>query len=629
MARTTNRTVCLPEEMVDQIKKADLANRTPEDRMFVLKSIFGEQNGLDMARLFNKSLLLKNQENALNRFISNASLKLNPEKKLELKKRIAQDLMNKRLKMYNIDGTINKNFIDSERTEDEILKYTKDILDEKYDLKIDIETVKRIQSIKNELPKLKESIVGTAPESEERLAYGLKLMELKDITNELSGESLKRDGFLKRIASGFSENKIDAKTGKTMLDKKGLPIKIKTPVTGIFNALGEVIDTAFNPTLKSIKASLDNSGFSRQGIKILGADWRAWVKQFMPFKGQTWKTLSTVFKKDAKKKLKEAKLAHDALMMADDDYDEAIDSGLAIIGKEDYFPESKIAKMPVVGSLFQASDDAYTMATQGARFDIFKRYKNQYIKQEGVQPTKEILKGYARVANSASGRGGLGQLESSAGLLNKIFFSARFQTAQLNTFKHAFDLSLPIQARKIAQKNLANYLLYVGGLMTAFSLFTDVGFDLRENTFGKVRLLDSDKWVDVTGGTASMISTLFRTGAKVIDIATGNQTKYGQDNAFDLLINFASGKLAPVPGTVASLFKERETSPDMPLPIGLLTNLFLPIGLQQPLEDVLAKEELDATAMGFILEFLGSGTSKPYNQDGVGSYWKPTDLLRK
>lgn len=313
-------------------------------------------------------------------------------------------------------------------------------------------------------------------------------------------------------------------------------------------------------------------------------------------------------------------------MMADDLYDEAIDSTLRIIGKEDFFPESKVANIPGVGRFFRASDDAYTMATQGARFDIWKKYVNEFIKNTGQKPSKEIMEGFARVANSATGSGGLGALEKNAGLLNKFLFSARFQTAQINTFKHAFDKSLPAQARKIAQKNLASYLLYVGGLMSAFSLFADVGFDPRENTFGKIRLGKSDKWVDVTGGTASMVSTLFRTAAKGYNLATGEKTKYGQDNAFDLLTNFVSGKLAPVPGTVVSLLKERDISQDIPLPIATLMNLFVPITLQQPIEDVAQKEELDAAAVGFILEFLGSGTSQPKSKS-PGSYKSVIDIV--
>lgn len=614
------RNVCLPPEMVDKIKKANLANRTPEDRLFVFKSLFGEQYGLDMARLFNKSLLLKNQAKSLNRFIDNAALKLNPEEKLKLKQQIAKDLMNKRLKMYNPDGTINSNFVDSEPTQQEILEYTKKILNKKYKLDVPEETVAKIQTIKQELPTLKKNATGTKPESAERLAYGLKLKELKDITSELSGDSLPKDSLWKKVVKGFTENKIDPKTGEVMLDNNGNPIKIKTPVTGTFSALGEVIDYAFNPALKSLKASLDNSGFSRQGVKIMLASRSAWAKQFMPVYGQSWKTLGTALTKDGKAKLNIAKNIWEANMMADELYDDAIDAGLGLIGKEDFFPESKISKLPYVGKFFAASDDAYTMGTQGARFDIFKKYVNEYItSHNGIKPSKDIMKGYARIANSATGRGGLGALEKNAGLLNKIFFSARFQTAQINTFKHAFDKSLPIEARQIAQKNLGNYLLYVGSLLSAFSLFADVGLDPRENTFGKIRLFDSDKWVDVTAGTAPMVSTLFRTGAKVYDIASGKKTKYGQDNAFDLLTNFVSGKLAPVPGTIASLLKERNISPDMPLSIGILSNLFIPIGIQQPIEDALAEEELKTTALGFLLEFIGSGTSKPKSKS-PGSY---------
>ncbi len=630
MARTTNRKVCLPDELVEQIKKADLVNRTPEDRMFVLKSIFGEQNGLDMSRLFNKSLLLKNQEKSLNRFINNANLKLDPTAKEELRKKFAKDLMEKRLKMYNSDGTINSNFVDSISTEKEILDYSKKILDKKYHLDISTETIKKIQDIKNQLPSLKKSIVGTAEESPERLAYGLKLKELKEITGELSGESLKGDNLWKRITKGFTDKEevINQKTGKPLLDKDGnVVIKTtKTPVSGTLNAAGEVIDATLNPALKSLKASLDNSGFSRQGIKIFMASPKTWVKQFAPFYGKSWKTLGQSLSRDGVEKLKISRDAWEATMMADDLYDNAIDSGLRIIGKEDFFPESRIANIPGVGRFFRASDDAYTMATQGSRFDIWKKYVNEYTKNTGAKPTKELSEAFARVANSATGSGGLGALEKNAELLNKFLFSARFQTAQINTFKHAFDKSLPVQARNIAQKNLAGYLVYVGGLMSAFSMFADVGFDPRENTFGKIRLGNSDKWVDVTGGTASMVSTLFRTGAKIYDSVTGEKTKYGQDNAFDLLTNFVSGKLAPVPGTVVSLLKERNISQDIPLPIATLMNLFVPITLQQPIEDIAQKEELDAAALGFILEFLGSGTSQPKSKS-PGSYKSVLDTI--
>ena len=63
---------------------------------------------------------------------------------------VGQDLKVKRLKMYNPDGTINSNFVDSEPTQQEIIDYTRKILNKKYKLDIPTEIVERIQKIKQD-----------------------------------------------------------------------------------------------------------------------------------------------------------------------------------------------------------------------------------------------------------------------------------------------------------------------------------------------------------------------------------------------------------------------------------------------------------------------------------------------
>lgn len=614
------RNICLPPELVDKIKKADLANKSPEDRRFIFNSLFGEEVGLDMSRLFNKSLLYKNQENALSRFIKNADLKLNPEEQLRLKQEFAQELKRKREMMYDANGNLDNNFIDSVPTDSEIKAYAQKILDKKYKIDVPEETVAKIMEIKKVLPDLRKKAFETAEDSPERLLYGVKSDELRQIVSELNDAS-KIEGNTRwsRIKSGFTEPKIDKTTGKVMLDKDGNPIMTKSIFTGTFNALAEGMDASLNPLLKSIKASLDNSGMTRQGFKIFTADPKIWAKQY-GIKGQSWKTLGNIFDK---KELEKIELGWRASTMSKDLYDDAINSGLAIMGKEDYFPNSWVDRIPGVGKFFKGSDIMYTMGVQTARMDFFEKYVRKYVEANGVKPSADVMEGFARVANSVTGRGGLGALEPNAGALNKLFFSARYQTAQLNTFKHAFDTTLPIEARKIARVNLARDLVFIGGLMATASLFGEVGVDPREKTFGKVRLFNSNKWIDLTAGQASYIVAAFSTLAKGYNYASGGKTKYGQDKAFDILTNFMTGKSAPIPSAVFSFMKEQNFNKNMPRSISFLENTFLPITIQSPIDDWYNEQEANTIAVSWLLDAIGTGSSQP-----KGSGIKALDLLK-
>ena len=122
---------CIPQHLIEEIKKLDL-NVSTQERNKLLGQFFDEQTANNISKQFERSLLLKKQETALNHFIDNLS-EIGAEKKLALKEKLAKELQRKRELMYNSDGTINPNFEAlAGRTDTEIQDFVKSAIDKKY-----------------------------------------------------------------------------------------------------------------------------------------------------------------------------------------------------------------------------------------------------------------------------------------------------------------------------------------------------------------------------------------------------------------------------------------------------------------------------------------------------------------
>lgn len=565
---------CFPRDVIETIKKLNLKDMSSVQRTKAFDEILGIGEGKEINQIYEKTLLLKNQNKAFDRFIDDLS-GVSLEKKAKIKENITKRLAEKQ--------DIIK--------EKELLSLVEDSLRKKYDIDIDDDTVSQMFKLKNEADELAVPAKGTPNGSPEKLAWGDKIIELSDLVDDLKQvgknplDELKLSG--QRIAGKFKE-------GDTL--------------GGVGQIVGETLDTVFNPVLKSVKASYDNSVLLRQGLKVISADpgiWKNNAKASMSVWGK-------VLNKEA---MEEAARGFKADLVTRDLYQDAIKSKLAIGVVEDFFPTSVVQKIPGLGNIFKASDEAFTMFSQGSRMDLFEKYVNLYKEaNNGAMPTKEIMDGFAKVANSTTGRGGLGTMEPSSNFLNKILFSARYQTANINTFKHALDPKLPREARAIAQKQLAKHLVTLGGIMTTLSAFGDVGWDPRESTFGKYRLNGTKKWVDVTGGLASYFSLIGKTGE-----ATLGKQQFGKDTGLDIVLNFLKGKLAPVPGVARDILEQRDYSGKKPDIASVAKSLFVPITLENLGENIAEDEEALVTALATFLEFFGGSVSEP-KAKSEGSY---------
>lgn len=405
---------------------------------------------------------------------------------------------------------------------------------------------------------------------------------------------------------------------------------LKTEATKISNQKGlvnkgvQTIKSAFDvgtsPATKSLKAAMDASYLFRQGIKVLFASPKEFSKAAQEsFK--YWKAIGSKAEQDAlMDEFKAAYLAHP-------NYDKLVNQGKLAFGVvEDWFPSAIGEKVPVLGNIFKASNEAFTSFSQSARFGIANDLLEKQMALKGAELTKDELKSIATLANSLTGRGSLGRFENQSENLNRLLFSARYISSQIDTFTMPFNQNLSEFARKEAMKESVKILGTIGGLLTAASQFGDVELDPRSSNFGKFKL--GQYKIDLTAGLGSYITLASRVttwskknnNGKVVPLNSG---KYGSEDVIDILTSFGGNKLAPSPGMIyniagkGSRFGGKEVTPT-----GVAVDLVAPISLnnmfdfEKAIEEgeiggYLADEDKASAIVAAIAEILGFGVSQP------------------
>lgn len=229
-----------------------------------------------------------------------------------------------------------------------------------------------------------------------------------------------------------------------------------------------------------------------------------------------------------------------------------------LTAKEEQFMNNLAEKIPVIGKLIKGSERAYTAYLNKLRVDLFNKSIDAF--QENGQTfenSPELYKGMASFINNATGRGNLGKLEGSAQTLNTLFFSPRLIAARLNMLNPVYYAKLP---KEIRIKALLSMAKFIGVGLSILSLAKLNGLqvekDPRSTDFGKIKFKDS-RW-DIWGGFQQYVRFMGqmlsgeKKSTKTGQIQKMGQ-KYGSQTRFDALIQFARGKLAPVPAETASL----------------------------------------------------------------------------
>lgn len=494
----------------------------------------------------------------------------------------------------------------TEEREEILLKYidekqaknVSDFIIKKFKTELDEATVEEIFSVTNKVEKLRKG------------EKALTIAEWKNMKTppEWAQEYVKLNNKIEDILNPRNQMGVRA-TVKDILKEGTEKITSKETLGGKALQTGKMaFDVLTSGVYKSIKASFDMSYALRQGFKVLTKSPGNWGKSFTEA-WQVWKKLGSKTEMDAvMNEFKARYLAHPH-------YDLLVNDGKLAFGVvEDFFPTTLAAKLPAVGNVFKASDEAFTVFSQSARFGLASDLVEKQLALKGVEGlTKEEVKAIAMFSNSITGRGSLGNLESASGALNKLFFSARFVRSQLDTFMMPFNPSVTPFVRQEALKHSLTTLTSVGAIMATASMLGDVETDPRSSAFGKIKIGDKTR-IDLTAGLGSYIvlATKLASGESVSAtsgrVTKLNSDKYGAPTKGDVLAQWAANKLAPAPGAINRvLLQGKEFGGKKPTVGSVTTSLGVPISIENIVE--LMQEEEGATVVAaWVADVLGASS---------------------
>ena len=579
--------ICIPQESIDKVR--DIVNRkgsTTITRQADLESLFGSKEfATEINKKYESSLLLKNQDTAMDKFLSNFS-ELGQKQKSELKAKIKDRLENRKDRIQN----------------EELLSLAQDIWNKKYRIDIPLESIEKINKTKIEIDDLETKIAGTPDYSPERIAYGDKVIELKNTIEDIK----------------YPQNKMGIKdsiknSAREVKDRFSKEDGVRGNIGNAASLAGDVL---LSVQYKALKASLDISYAFKQGLKVLTKSPKVWANSMSESLG--------VFKNIRSKAEMQAYADKWASgVVSKDMYKQMKDAKLAINIKEDFFPTSFAEKIPVIGNIFKASDLAFTIFSQESRIGLWE----SMMKKHSSVMTPKLAEDLAYVSNSITGRGSLGSWEANADKLNKIFFSARYIKSSVDTFTMPFNGSLSKVARNEAMDSSVRTIGTIGALMTTASLFTEVEIDPRSSKFGKMLIPGSeDRWVDLTGGIGSYITLAARAGLAGSNIAgltedipevkksdgdliNLNTGEFGARTLYDVANDFATNKLAPAPSTLIQVAKGRNFEGETPTPASVAENLTVPISANNILDIMTSDDETIAKFIGSVADFSGASTT--------------------
>lgn len=266
--------------------------------------------------------------------------------------------------------------------------------------------------------------------------------------------------------------------------------------------------------------------------------------------------------------------------------------------REEAFMSSFAERIPLVGHLVKGSERAYVGFLNKLRADSFSQLS------KNVEDPAH-LKSLATFINSATGRGSLGNLEKIAPELNATLFSPRLIASRLSFLNPQFYASLEGPARTEAVQAFGSLLAAGTTVLTLAKLGgAEVQGDPRSSDFGKIKI--GDTRFDIWGGFSQYV----RVAAQIL---TGEKVQDGEVKKADRLdtaVNFARGKLAPVPGAAVNVAQGTNVVGDPTTPASVAQDLTVPFNIK---DTVAAAKDLG------LVGALGAGVAGTFGV-GVNSY---------
>ena len=579
---------CLTPDAVVKMKKAirdgtlspeKLNKMTSQQRRDFLAQIIGKESAREVNLLFEEKLLLKNQERAMYDW-ARGVMGLSKEQKAATLQKIRDTYAEKKRRLE--DPKVNEVFLN---------EIVSDVYSKKFKTEVSLEEAQTITELTQDLKRAKEKIGDNL--TSESIDDGVARVALNNYIGGLKAEAQKELFVNPLKVRGLSEAasaiKIDAKMSANFIAENS----------------------------RAIVASVDNSLWGRQGLKVLFTHPTAWAPNF----AKSWVDIARVLRGGNK--------AGDAVIdgvKAEIYSRENSRNGRYELGQkldigtgEEEFPTSAPSRIPVVGRFFRAAEVAYEAGAMRMRADLADlTYK--LAEQSGVDMENKIEVGAINdMVNYMTGRGSLGRLESAGKVANKVFFSAKFAKSNIDVLVKGLTAKTPF-ARKQASINLLKIVSSIGILLAIASTLDkdSVEWDPRSANFGKMRY--GNVRFDMTGGMSSFLILAARiatqsTKSSVTGLMTEFGKGYGSPQGMDVLWNFTENKFSPMFSVIKELVNQETFEGERPTVINQLENLTVPIIIEEGM-GAAQKESLANTLLVLIAEGMGiSANVYSYNDN--------------
>lgn len=560
---------CLPKEFSEKVKRAIVKGEiNPDilasfdksmDRRKFFAKFMDEDNARRVNLLYEEKSLLKNQEKATYDFLSDItgmSKKAKEEAATRVKEmfaerrkrifqpekgqpRLSEVLQQKAISKYGRRTNLSPDELaDLQSMVDDkqfLNQMTDEIFSRKYKTHISDEELKLVTDLTSDLKKAADKMNPETfefPSVEDRLEYGAADIALKNFSKAVKLEA-------------------EARPLQNMLKAEGL---------GDFMGRGwENTKISTNFILENARAlmsSLDDSFFGRQGWKALTNPkyTRLWAKNFI-------KSFEDLYRVGIKgEDITDSVMAEVLSRPNALNGRYSMGNKLAIGTGEEAFPTSAPSRIPILGRLFKASEQAYEAAAVRLRADLADlQYK--LAEKNGIDLTDKFEVGSINTrVNSLTGRGDIAIPKEWQAGLNKAFFSVKLWKSNLDFLTaHTFD-----KTSKFAKKQAAEDLLITVGTVGVLAAITNqflpdaIEPDPRSSNFGKFRVKDTR--IDYTGGLGGYITLAARllSGSSVSSQTNKITTlgeSFGSPDGMELLWGFTENKFAPGLAFMSNLLK--------------------------------------------------------------------------
>jgi len=397
-----------------------------------------------------------------------------------------------------------------------------------------------------------------------------KLAQQEAIAAKLDGDSAEAGRAL-RVLREITESRKSAQAQSRYMAEHGSADVLSDPATLMrfmdnYTAIGAVEGEAAavkflrkmrknNPIIdvlnipRSIMSSVDLSAPFRQGLFLVGRKefWKAYPEMFKYFANeQHFKELG----KELRRRPNFGLMMKSGLALSDD--------AVSLSAREEQFMSRLAGKLPLV----KHSERAYTGFLTKLRADVFDTLVEKS-KAAGIDLVndKKALKDISSFVNNATGRGDLGFLNSSAPLLNSIFFSPRLIASRVNLLNPHTYIKLSPVVRKEAIKSL----LSLGAIATTVASLAYLGganieTDPRSSDFAKIKV--NDTRYDILGGFGQYLTLGSRLVTNEKKAASGKIKElgkdFGSDTRLDVAINFLMNKESPVTSFVTDYLRGKD-----------------------------------------------------------------------